>query len=88
MKKFFKFVFGTAMIAAAGTAVYYVYKNFIAKKQDEDDFDDDYVDDDLDDEDDLDEDDREYVSINLSGEEQESDEIKESSQTASGTESN
>lgn len=63
-------MFSMAAIAAAGTAVYYVYKNFI-KKPEEDDFDDDYVDDDLDfEEEELEEEeDREYVSLDLGQEE-------------------
>jgi len=66
MKKFFKFLAGTAVVAAIGAGAYFAYKKFIAC----DNCDDDDADEDLDDfEMDDDEDDAplktpEYVSIN------------------------
>ena len=67
MKKFFKFLAGTALVAAIGAGAYYAYKKFIAC----DGCDDEDADEDLDDfeMDDEDEDDAplktpEYVSIN------------------------
>ena len=67
MKKFFKFLCGAASMAAVAFGAYCVYKNVIAKK-DEDDFDD--FDDCFEDEtsDDIEEN-REYVSINITEEE-------------------
>ena len=66
MKKFLKFVCGAASIAAVAFGAYCVYKNVIAKK-DEDDFDD--FDDCFEEEepDEADEN-REYVSINITEE--------------------
>lgn len=47
MKKFGKFVFGLATVAAAGAGAYYAYKKFVEKAHldDEDDFEDDDLDD-------------------------------------------
>ena len=66
MKKFLKFVCGAASMAAVAFGAYCVYKNVIAKK-DEEDFDDF---DDCFDEDDSEEanENREYVSINITEE--------------------
>lgn len=67
MKKFGKFLFGTAVLAAIGAGAYYVYKNLIKKdsNDDFDDFDDEFEDDDTDEDDN---DSREYVPINISPE--------------------
>lgn len=51
MKKFFKFLFGTAAIAGIAAGLYYCYKKFFAKQEEDDDFEDDLDDFDLDDED-------------------------------------
>ena len=40
MKKFFKFLCGAASVAAVAFGAYCVYKNVIAKDEDDDDFDD------------------------------------------------
>lgn len=69
MKKFLKFIFGTATVAAAGAGAYYAYKKFIEKAnlEEEEDFEEDI------DEFELDEEDPpkapEYVSINPKTEE-------------------
>lgn len=72
MKKFLKFLFCTATLAAAGFGVYCLVKN-IKNDSNEDDFDD--LDDDFDEFDTEDEstnaDSREYVPINLNGSEDE-----------------
>lgn len=70
MKKFCKFLFGTATLAAIAGGIYYFYKNYIKKdsNDDLDDFEDDF--------DDMEEDaapsdstdNREYVSINIAAE--------------------
>lgn len=67
MKKFAKFIFGTAILASIAAGAYYIYKNYIKKDStdDFDDFEDDFEDFDTDE--DSDEDSREYVSINLDG---------------------
>ena len=65
MKKFFKFVCGAASMAAVAFGAYCVYKNVIAKK-DEDDFDD--FDDCFEEENEEAEENREYVSINITEE--------------------
>ena len=77
MKKFLKFLCGAASMAAVAFGAYCVYKNVIAKK-DNDDFDD--FDDCFDDEtvDDADEN-REYVSINIT--EEDSEEVAEPEET-------
>jgi Na+/H+ antiporter NhaB len=66
MKKFFKFLCGVASMAAVAFGAYCVYKNVIAKKDDEDfdDFDDCFEDEDTD----TAEENREYVSINITEE--------------------
>ncbi|MBH1939273.1 DNA-directed RNA polymerase subunit delta [Mobilitalea sibirica] len=71
MKKFGKFIFGTLSIATVAAGAYYLYKNFIKKDttDDFDDFEDDFEDFDIDDEDDMDS--REYVSINITSDEEE-----------------
>lgn len=66
MKKFFKFLCGAASIAAAGFGAYCIYKNVIAKK-DEDDFD-DFEDCFEDDASETADENREYVSINITDE--------------------
>lgn len=65
MKKFIKFLLAVGSLAGLAAGGYYVYKNFIEKKDADlvDDFDED------DDFDDFDDDSREYVSINISTEE-------------------
>lgn len=66
MKKFIKFLLAVGSLAGLAAGGYYIYKNYIAKKDADlvDDFDED------DDFDDFDEDDsREYVSINITTEE-------------------
>ncbi len=66
MKKFIKFLLAVGSLAGLAAGGYYIYKNYIAKKDADlaDDFDDE------DDFDDFDEDDsREYVSINITTEE-------------------
>lgn len=83
MKKFWKFIGGIASMAAVAFGAYCVYKNVIAKKE-EDDFDDF---EDCFDEEDLDNSDanREYVSINITSEETPAEETAEdtSAETAS-----
>jgi hypothetical protein len=68
MKKFGKFIFGTAILASLAAGAYYIYKNYIKKDStdDFDDFEDDFEDFDTEEEDE--EDSREYVSINLESE--------------------
>ena len=65
MKKFIKFLLAVGSLAGLAAGGYYVYKNFIEKKDADlvDDFDED------DDFDDFDDDSREYVSINITTEE-------------------
>ena len=66
MKKFIKFLLAVGSLAGLAAGGYYIYKNYIAKKDADlvDDFDEE------DDFDDFDEDDsREYVSINFTTEE-------------------
>ena len=65
MKKFFKFLCGAASVAAVAFGAYCVYKNVIAKK-DEDDFDE--FDDCFEEDDDETGENREYVSINITEE--------------------
>lgn len=66
MKKFFKFLCGAASMAAVAFGAYCVYKNVIAKKNDEDfdDFEDCFEEEDANDADEN----REYVSINITEE--------------------
>lgn len=85
MKKFFKFVCGAASMAAVAFGAYCVYKNVIAKK-DEEDFDD--FDDCFDEEDSEEADEnREYVSINITEETADlAEENSEAEETAEVTE--
>ena len=66
MKKFLKFICGAASMAAVAFGAYCVYKNVIAKKDDEDfdDFEDCFEEDN----DDVSDENREYVSINITEE--------------------
>lgn len=66
MKKFLKFLCGAASMAAVGFGAYCVYKNVIAKKDDEDfdDFEDCFEDEATEEA----EENREYVSINITEE--------------------
>ena len=72
MKKFFKFLCGAASMAAVGFGAYCVYKNVIAKKDDEDfdDFEDCFEDEETSDA----EENREYVSINITEDDSETQE--------------
>ena len=70
MKKFWKFVGGIASMAAVAFGAYCVYKNVIAKK-DEEDFDD--FDDCFEEDEKADDADREYVSINITAEDESED---------------
>ena len=67
MKKLGKFLFGTVALATVAAGAYYLYKKFF--KQDEaddfDDFEDDFED--FDTEEELENDSREYVSIDITG---------------------
>jgi hypothetical protein len=64
MKKFFKFLGGLTSIAAVGFGAYCVYKKVVEnKEEDEDDFDDLFDDEELDEN----RSNREYVSINITG---------------------
>ena len=65
MKKFIKFLLAVGSLAGLAAGGYYVYKNYIEKKDADlvDDFDED------DDFEDFDDDSREYVSINITNEE-------------------
>lgn len=84
MKKFFKFLCGVASMAAVAFGAYCVYKNVIAKKDDEDfdDFDDCFEDEDTD----TAEENREYVSINIT--EEVTDTAEESEEDFSDAEEN
>ena len=62
MKKLIKFLLAVGSLAGLAAGGYYVYKNYIEKK------DADLVDD-FDEDDDFDDDSREYVSINITNEE-------------------
>lgn len=66
MKKLFKFLCGAASMAAVGFGAYCVYKNVIAKKDEEDfdDFEDCFEDETVE----AAEENREYVSINITEE--------------------
>ncbi len=68
MKKLGKFIFGTVALATAAAGAYYLYKKFIKKdtSDDFDDFEDDFED--FDTEEDPESDSREYVSIDITGE--------------------
>jgi len=61
MKKFFKFLCGAASVAAVAFGAYCVYKNVIAKDEDDDDFDDCFDEETVD----TAAENREYVSINI-----------------------
>ena len=74
MKKVFKFFAALASIAAVAGGAYLVYKNFFAKEDDDFDFEDSF-----DDEDDLAS--REYVSINITTDETEEEEVLEEEAT-------
>ena len=80
MKKFMKFLCGAASMAAVGFGAYCVYKNVIAKK-DEEDFDDfdECFDEDTTEEA---EENREYVSINITEEATEDAETAEPAEEA------
>lgn len=69
MKKLGKFIFGTVALASIAAGAYYIYKKFIKKdsSDDFDDFEDDFEDFD-EEEDTADNDSREYVTINITGE--------------------
>ena len=77
MKKFAKLIFGTAIIASIAAGAYYIFKTYIQKDttDDFDDFDDEFEEFDTEEDDDATEEDtREYVSINLDGNEPSADE--------------
>ena len=74
MKKVFKFFAALASIAAVAGGAYLVYKNFFAKEDDDFDFEDSF-----DDEDDLAS--REYVSINITTDETEEEDVVEEDAT-------
>lgn len=76
MKKFFKVLFGLALVGGAIAGAFYFIKSVFMKDY-LDDYDDDDFDNDLYDEDD-EEDDREYVTITPQNEEDEEDTKKES----------
>ncbi len=70
MKKFSKFIFGTVSLATLACGAYYVYKNLINKDSSDefDDFEDEFEDFDTDEDYDdiiIPKDTREYVSINI-----------------------
>jgi hypothetical protein len=69
MKKLGKFIFGTLTVASIAAGAYYLYKNYFKKDstEDFDDFEDDFEDFDSDEE--TESDSREYVSINITPEE-------------------
>jgi hypothetical protein len=69
MKKLGKFIFGTVSIATIAAGAYYLYKNYIKKdsSDDFDEFEDDFEDFDTEDEDEKES--REYVSINITSDE-------------------
>ena len=75
MKKFAKFIFGTAIIASIAAGAYYIFKTYIKKDttDDFDDFDDEFED--FDTEEATEEDTREYVSINIDGNDNNIDEV-------------
>ena len=64
MKKFFKFLCGAASVAAVAFGAYCVYKNVIAKDEDDDDFEDCFEEEDGE----VSTENREYVSINITEE--------------------
>lgn len=75
MKKVFKFFATVASVAAVVGGAYLVYKNFFAKEEDDFDFDDSF-----DDEDDADS--REYVSINITTDDEDAEEDAEVTEEA------
>lgn len=84
MKKFLKFLCGVASMAAVGFGAYCVYKNVIAKKDDEDfdDFEDCFEDEESEEA----EENREYVSINITEEAGEEAEESEEAEASDDTE--
>ena len=78
MKKLGKFIFGTVTVASVVAGAYYLYKNYIKKdtSDDFDEFEDDFEDFDTDEE--LETDSREYVSINITSDEDTMDASDES----------
>ncbi len=70
MKKVFKFFATVASVAAVVGGAYLVYKNFFAKEEDDFDFDDSFDDED-------DDASREYVSINITTDEEDAEEVAE-----------
>jgi hypothetical protein len=87
MKKFGKFIFGTAVLASIAAGAYYIYKNFIKKDStdDFDDFEDDFEDFDTEEEEESDDTSREYVSINLDNDKSAKPEADESDETEAAT---
>lgn len=79
MKKLGRFLAGLVGVAAVGAGAYYAYKKFVAKDVEDDDFDDDL--DDFDFDEDEEDDSREYVSLNIDGEEAAED-VKEAAEDA------
>ncbi len=74
MKKFFKFLGGLTSVAAVGFGAYCVYKKVVEKKdEDEEDFDDLFDDEELDEN----RSNREYVSINITGKDEDKKEVSE-----------
>ena len=76
MKKFFKFIAGVASVAALACGAYYFFKKYVCKETADEDFDD--FDDDLDDYDTTDSadsssDSREYFSINITSDQDETE---------------
>lgn len=84
MKKVFKFFLGAASVAALAAGAYYVYKNYIEKKDDDSDDDFDEFEDDFENTDKNDS--REYVSINIVSEEPTEEAASESEETAEAEE--
>ena len=64
MKKFLKFLCGAASVAAVAFGAYCVYKNVIAKDEEDDDFEDCFEEEDSE----VSTENREYVSINITEE--------------------
>lgn len=81
MKKFGKFLLGAASLAAVIGGVYSLYKKSLDKETAFDDFDDE--DDDFDSDIAADSENREYVSINISGNDKTEDESEYASEEAS-----
>lgn len=74
MKKFGKFIFGTLAVASVAAGAYYLYKTYIKKDSSDDfeDFEDDFEDFE-EDEEETENESREYVSINITSEEDSAD---------------